>query len=126
MNQGIFTLSTEDLGRLGSTEAVDAFRELLWAEATALSIAKNLIDVPGSITARDGGIDAKVEGVAVAVGQGIIKAGTTCYQIKAGEFRPTQPANIAKILCRPSPNNHELQPTVKTCLDRWEPVWVLP
>ncbi len=52
MNQGIFTLSTEDLGRLGSTEAVDAFRELLWTEATALSIAKNLSDVPVSVSAR--------------------------------------------------------------------------
>ncbi len=117
MNGGIFTLSTEDLGRLDSTESVQVLRELLWAEATALSIAKNLIDVPGSITARDGGIDAKVEGVTVGTGQGIIKAGTTCYQIKAGEFSPTEPANITKILCRPAPNNHELQPKVKTCLD---------
>ncbi|MCK4599376.1 hypothetical protein KAU37_06125 [Candidatus Bipolaricaulota bacterium] len=118
MNGGIFTLSREELRRLDSTEAVQAFRELLWAEATALSIAKNLIDVPGSINARDGGIDAKVEGVTVGTGQGIIKAGTTCYQIKAGKFSPTQPANITKILCRPSPNNHELQPKVKTCLDQ--------
>ena len=118
MNHGIFALSAQDLGRLDSTESVDVFRDLLWAEATALSIAKNLIDVPGSITARDGGVDARVEGVTVAAGQGIIKAGTTCYQIKAGEFRPTQPANIAKILCLPSPNNHELQPKVKTCLDQ--------
>jgi len=117
MNGGIFTLSTEELRRLDSTEAVQAFRELLWAEATALSIAKNLIDVPGSINARDGGIDATVEGVTVGTGQGIIKAGTTCYQIKAGEFSPTQPANITKILCRPAPNSRELQPKVKTCLD---------
>lgn len=117
MNRGIFTLSTEDLGRLGSTEAVQVFRGLLWAEATALSIAKNLIDVPGSITARDGGVDAKVEGVAVGAGQGIIKAGTTCYQIKAGKFSPTQPTNISKILCRPAPNSHELLPKVKTCLE---------
>ena len=40
-------LSTEDLGRLDSTEAVQAFRELLWVEAIALSIAKNLIEMPG-------------------------------------------------------------------------------
>jgi hypothetical protein len=45
-------LSTEDLGQLDSTEAVQVFRELLWAEATALLIAKNLIDVPDSLTAR--------------------------------------------------------------------------
>lgn len=52
MNGRIFTLSTEDLGRLGPSQAVQAFRELLRAEATALSIAKNLIDVLGSVTAR--------------------------------------------------------------------------
>jgi hypothetical protein len=52
MNRGIFTLSTEDMGRLGPAEAVQAFRELLWADATALSIAKTLIDVPVSVTAR--------------------------------------------------------------------------
>ena len=52
MNGGIFTLSTEDLGQLDSTEAVQAFREILWAKATALSIAKTLIDVLSSVTAR--------------------------------------------------------------------------
>jgi len=52
MNGGIFTLSTEDLGWLAPAEAVQIFRELLWAEATALSIAKTLIDVPVSVSAR--------------------------------------------------------------------------
>ena len=52
MNGEIFTLSTEDLGWLAPAEAVQAFREILWAEATALSIAKTLIDVLGSVTAR--------------------------------------------------------------------------
>ncbi len=118
MNGGIFALSKEDLDRLGPQEAVSAFRELLWAEATALSIAKNLIDVPGSVHARDGGIDAKVEGVEVSGGQGIIKSGITCYQIKTGDFSPTQPANIKKILCRPPPNSAELQPKVRTCLEQ--------
>ena len=45
-------LSTEDLGRLGHAESVEVFRDLLWAEATALSIAKTFIDVPGSVSAR--------------------------------------------------------------------------
>lgn len=45
MNEGIFTLSTEDLRWLAPTEAVQASREFLWAEATAPSIAKTLIDV---------------------------------------------------------------------------------
>ncbi|MCK4391804.1 hypothetical protein KAX17_02765 [Candidatus Bipolaricaulota bacterium] len=52
MNGGIFTLSTEGLGRLGSTEAVQTSRELMWAEAAALLIAKTLIDMLGLPTAR--------------------------------------------------------------------------
>ena len=52
MNGVIFMLSTEDLGWLDSAEAGQAFRDLLWVEATALSIAKNLIEVPGSVSAR--------------------------------------------------------------------------
>jgi len=52
MNEGSFTLYTGDLWQLGPAEAVQAFRELLWAEATTLSIAKTLIDVLGSVTAR--------------------------------------------------------------------------
>jgi hypothetical protein len=52
MNPGIFMPSTEDLGRLSPPEAVQVFRKLLWAKATALSIAKNLIEMPGSVAAR--------------------------------------------------------------------------
>ncbi len=48
----MFTLSTEDLAWLAPTEAVQAFRQLLWAGATARSIAKTVIDVLGSLTVR--------------------------------------------------------------------------
>ena len=46
-------------------EAVDFFREMLWAEATALGIGINLINVPGAITVGDGGIDAEVRDVPI-------------------------------------------------------------
>ena len=52
MNEGIFRLSTEDLAWLALTETVQAFRQLLWAGATARSIAKTVIDVLGSLTVR--------------------------------------------------------------------------
>ena len=117
MNRGIFSLSKEDLSRLDSVGAVAAFRELLWAEATALSISKNLINIPGSITARDGGVDASVANLGTNTGQGLIKDGRTCYQIKTGEFSPTQPSNIKKILFRDAPHGHELHPKVKSCLE---------
>ncbi len=44
MNGEIFTLSVEDLGRLGSTYAMQIFREFLWAEAVVLLTAKRLVD----------------------------------------------------------------------------------
>ena len=52
MNEGIFRLSTEDVAWLALTETVQAFRQLLWAGATARSIAKTVIDVLGSLTVR--------------------------------------------------------------------------
>jgi hypothetical protein len=38
----IFTVRNQDLERLSAQEAVDFFRELLWAEATSLGIGKTL------------------------------------------------------------------------------------
>lgn len=67
-------------------EAVDLFRELLWAEATTLGIGKNLINVPSAITVTDGGIDAEVQNVQVSGGLGIIKQCLARYQIKTGRF----------------------------------------
>jgi len=52
MNKGMFILSTEELAWLAPTEAVQAFRQLLWAGATARLIAKTVIDVLGSVTVR--------------------------------------------------------------------------
>ena len=57
----IFTVQNEQLQNLDPNSAVDLFRELLWAEATATGIGKNLINVPSAITVADGGIDAEVE-----------------------------------------------------------------
>jgi hypothetical protein len=62
------------------------FRELLWAEAGAIGIPKNCISVSSDINTPDGGIDAEVRNVQIDGGQGIIKQGLTCYQIKIGLF----------------------------------------
>ena len=82
----IFTVKNADFDRLSPQEAVDFFRELLWAEAAALGIGKNFINVPSAITVADGGIDAEVQNVSASGGQGIIKQGLTRYQIKTGNF----------------------------------------
>ena len=112
----IFTVKNEDLERLSPAEAVDLFRELLWAEATALGLGKNLINVPTAITVADGGIDAEVKNAQVVGGQGIIKQDLTRYQIKTGDFSPNNEANVRSILFKEG--SDELKPRVKSCLDK--------
>lgn len=112
----ILTVRNEDLERLGPPEAVDFFREALWAEASQLGIAKNLINVPSAITVADGGIDAEVRNAGVSGGQGIIKPGLTRYQIKTGNFSPKEAAKIRAILFKDK--SKELKPRVKSCLDK--------
>lgn len=111
----ISTVGNEALERLSPQEAVDFFRELLWAEATSLGIGKNLINVPSAITVADGGIDAEVRDVQISGGQGIIKQGLTRYQIKTGNFSLDN-THVKEILFRDK--SDELKPRVRSCLDK--------
>lgn len=112
----IFTVRNEDLGRLSPKEAVEFFHDLLLAEANTLGIGKNLINVPSAITVADGGIDAEVRDVSVSGEQGIIKQGLNRYQIKTGDFSPSQERYIREILFKD--RSTELKTRVKTCLDK--------
>ncbi len=112
----ILTVKNEHLERLSPQEAVDFFRELLWAEATVLGIGKNLTNVPSAITVADGGIDAEVQHMQVNGGQGIIKQDLTRYQIKTGNFSLSDDSHIKKILFKD--RSTELKIRVKSCLDK--------
>lgn len=78
---------SDDLNHLSPTEAVDLVRNLLRSEADASGIKSSAIDVPSNINARDGGIDGVVRDAEHDGKHGIIKKGTTTYQIKSGSFR---------------------------------------
>lgn len=112
----IFTVKNEHLERLNPEEAVEFFRELLWAEASFLGLGKNLINVPSAIYTADGGIDAEVRNVPGGKRQGIIKSGLTRYQVKTGDFNLSQDKYIDDILFQPK--SKELKPRVKSCLDQ--------
>ena len=114
----IFTVTAEHLAALTSEEAVSIFRELLWAEASTVGIGKSLINVPSAITVSDGGIDAEVEYAPTNSGQGIIKQGLTCYQIKTGDYSLRKQGNVRKLLCTPSSKGTILEPRVKDCIDK--------
>jgi len=111
----IFSVTGNDLSQLSPELAVDIFRELLWAEATTIGVAKSLINVPSAITVADGGIDAEVRDAKISGGQGIIKDGLTRYQIKAGDFA-LDDSHIKDILF--IKDKTELKPRIKTCLDK--------
>lgn len=116
MPNTIFTVENQNLDILGEADAVEFFAQLLWAEATADGIGKNLINVPSAITVRDGGIDAEVHETEAPSTQGIIKQGLTRYQIKTGRFSLSGDSDIRALLLRA--NRNELKPRIKTCLDQ--------
>ena len=116
MPNTIFTVENHHLDLLTAEEAVNFFAHLLWAEASADGIAKDLINVPSAITVSDGGIDAEVHEVEEQSTQGIIKRGLTRYQIKTGGFSLSGDTDIKALLLRDGRN--ELKPRVKTCLDQ--------
>ena len=112
----IFTVKNEDLDRLNPQDAVGFFCELIWAEATALGIGKNLIKVSSAINVKDGGIDAEVKDSPKSGSQGLIKKGLTRYQIKSGKFSLSD-YYIKKILFKDS-KSIQLKPRIKSCLDK--------
>ncbi len=110
----IFTVTNDDLGRLDEHTAVDFFQMLLWAEARRIGIEVTKINVSRRINVPDGGVDATVDDVQIAAGNGIIKYGKTSYQIKAGKrFNPLQESAIKKELL----NNQNLKEDIQFCLD---------
>lgn len=117
----IFTLRNEQLGLLGSQPAVVFFRDLLWAEARRLGIPFNKINISLWANVPDGGIDASVieNGASKVRPDGLIKAGSTGYQIKTGaSFQPWQDNAIKnELFGKNDPAKKNLGPSIQGCLD---------
>ncbi|MDR3487382.1 MAG: hypothetical protein P4M05_21060 [Bradyrhizobium sp.] len=86
MLQSFFDVTPTELGYLGPDLAVAVLRQMLWAESSNLGIPISEVDVPFAITTSDGGVDAVVNQAPTTVGNGLIFAPRTCYQVKAGDF----------------------------------------
>jgi len=114
----IFTVRNDDLERLSPVEAVNLFRELLWAEARKISIPISKIHISTWVDVPDGGIDAAVENPLLTPSD-LIKEGRTGYQIKAGaSFKPWQDAQIKKELFgKKHPGKENLGTSIRDCLD---------
>ena len=118
-------VTADELKAVSSASAVDALRDLLYAEAKLLGIPLTGINVPLAITTRDGGVDAEVTCPIQPTGHnGVLRAGYTCYQVKTGDFSASSKTDIKAILLRPSsrrkskPTPNDLNDRVKECLDR--------
>ncbi|RLA96135.1 MAG: hypothetical protein DRG83_17750, partial [Deltaproteobacteria bacterium] len=116
----IFTVRNEDLERLSPQEAVDFFRELLWAEAGRIGVGISKIHISSWINVPDGGIDALVEENISTTKSDLIKAGYTGYQIKTGiSFTPWQDARVrGELFGRKHPSKENLKRSIRDCLDR--------
>ena len=114
----IFTVRNEDLTQLNENTAVEFFQKLLWAEARRLGIEISKINISRWVNVPDGGVDATVDDVQIASGQGIIKQGKTSYQIKSGaSFKPWQELEIKKVLFGDKiPEKHNLGESIRACL----------
>jgi len=114
----VLDLSKTDLKSLNPDAAVDAIRELLWAEASFLGIGVNLINVPTAINVADGGIDADVLGSNITSGHGIIKPGHSRYQIKTGKISLGNDSHINSLLFSKPYEAKRIKPRIKSCLDQ--------
>jgi hypothetical protein len=116
-----FSVANSDLERLSPQEAVDFFRELLWAEARRLGLPVGKVHVSSWIDVADGGVDASVEPFDGVERGDLIGAGDKAFQIKAGaSFEPWQLAVIHNELFgkgKPVDQEH-LATRVKECMEK--------
>ncbi|MCH7605405.1 hypothetical protein IID24_05455, partial [Patescibacteria group bacterium] len=114
------SLSAKHVDQLTPSSAVDLFRSLLWAEARRIGIPINKIKISLWIDIPDGGIDASISSdhVRNIMKSGLVKPGTTGYQIKTGSFKPWQASAIKKELFGgKKPNRDNLGESIRACLD---------
>jgi hypothetical protein len=115
----IFTVQNEDLSRLSAQDAVEFFKELLWAEARSIGLPTTNVHITGQIYVPDGGVDASIRDGTSLPASGLIKAGITSFQIKAGaSFEPWQESRIKRELFGDkAPDKNNLGSGVKHCFD---------
>ncbi len=115
----IFSVNPRSLGEMDSLEGTKIFCDLLRCEGRRLGIPQHKIVVSLNTTVKDGGIDAKVEGVTKT--DSLLVDGISYFQIKTGEsFKPWQLGDLRKELFGKSnskPAIHLLGKAVKRCLD---------
>src|SRR5687767_3590565 len=114
----IFTVKNEHLQRLNADEAVLFFADLLRAETRRLGLPITSVNISSRTNVPDGGVDAAID-VGVPQDSGLATTGRTIFQVKAGEFKPWQPAVIrGELFGNGDPASQEsLGAPVRACMD---------
>ena len=115
----ILTVKDHHLTQLSPVGSVEVFRELLYAEATRISVPVKNINVSSWVNVADGGIDASIHAETISDQESFVLTGLNCYQIKAGQnFSPWQPSEIEKELFgKKPPERQNLGESVRHCLE---------
>jgi hypothetical protein len=116
----IFTVTNQDLEKFNPAQAVEIFRDLLWAGARRIGLPLSEVHISSRINVADGGVDARIDASEGLVdSRGLIRTGVTAYQIKAGVFNAWQDSKIRKELFgenQPTDREH-LGSSLRNCLD---------
>jgi hypothetical protein len=95
----ILTVTTQHVGSLDATRAVELVANLLWVEARRLGVPTTHVHVSMRINVADGGGDASIDTDAIDDArweQSFIPDGRTAHQIKTGtSFKPWQQSDIS-------------------------------
>lgn len=106
--------SFEGLDRLSLDQAVDWLRDILRAEAKLIGVSIRFVHELTLRATIDREVEVEVEDRDVPVGRGIIKRGTTRYQIQVGLTMPTKKSDLEDVLF--TANRNELKPGIQRCL----------
>ncbi len=105
----MFEILVDELTQLDPTRSVELLHKMLWTDASISEIPSTNINIPSEINDSDGGIDAEVVNADRNSKYGLIKKGTTYYQVKSGKN-----LIIKEILFN---SKGKLKPKIKMCFD---------
>ena len=114
----VFSIDQAVLKGLTVSSAVEAFRDLLWAGATAHGLPTTRVSISSNVFKADGGVDASIlEGDGPVLNEGDLLHNGTRFQIKTGDFRPWQPSKIqAELFGRKPQSFKNLGPAIQRTL----------
>src|SRR5882672_2888384 len=118
--QNIFVIDPSSLGEMDAKSGTALICSILRCEATRLQIPIQNVVISSKLSAKDGGVDAKVEDVPNAAH--LLKKGSSYLQIKTGtSFKPWLKPQLLKELFGKKiakPSKPRLGKEIRTCLGK--------